>query len=215
MAVGGMVGGGLFSTLGAVVGIAGAWAWLSFAAFSTGSAINATLAATARLACRVAEDGELPAALDHKNAKGDPDRAVILLGAAAAVLAATGTLTSLVEAASLSLLFTVAVVCGLALLQRAGLRVAAGFGALAGATAAAALGVRLIRTDPMALVFLGVLMLVALFGRPLLLRHVKTDIGFQGLRACRLGLDRQSPASDTRDRDGEIRSTGRTGSSCR
>jgi hypothetical protein len=27
----GMVGGGLFSTLGVVVGIAGAWAWLSFA----------------------------------------------------------------------------------------------------------------------------------------------------------------------------------------
>lgn len=32
MAVGGMVGGGIFSTLGVVVGIAGAWAWLSFAA---------------------------------------------------------------------------------------------------------------------------------------------------------------------------------------
>ena len=32
MAVGGMVDGGIFSTLGVVVGIAGAWAWLSFAA---------------------------------------------------------------------------------------------------------------------------------------------------------------------------------------
>ncbi len=32
MAVGGMVGGGIFSTLGVVVGIAGAWAWLSFTA---------------------------------------------------------------------------------------------------------------------------------------------------------------------------------------
>ena len=27
----GLVGGGIFSTLGVVVGIAGAWAWLSFA----------------------------------------------------------------------------------------------------------------------------------------------------------------------------------------
>jgi hypothetical protein len=27
----GIVGGGIFSTLGVVVGIAGAWAWLSFA----------------------------------------------------------------------------------------------------------------------------------------------------------------------------------------
>ena len=32
MAVGGMIGGGIFSTLGVVVGIAGALAWLSFAA---------------------------------------------------------------------------------------------------------------------------------------------------------------------------------------
>jgi hypothetical protein len=32
MAVGGMVGGGISSTLGVVVGIAGEWAWFSFAA---------------------------------------------------------------------------------------------------------------------------------------------------------------------------------------
>jgi amino acid transporter len=31
MAVGGMIGGGIFSTLGVVVGIAGPWAWLGFA----------------------------------------------------------------------------------------------------------------------------------------------------------------------------------------
>lgn len=30
MAVGGMVGGGIFSTLGVVVEIAGSWAWFSF-----------------------------------------------------------------------------------------------------------------------------------------------------------------------------------------
>jgi len=145
------------------------------AAFSTGSAINATLFATARLTYKVAEDGELPAALEHKNAEGIPDRAVILLGTAAAVLAAVGTLNALVEAASLSFLFTFAVVCGLAFLQRAGLRVVTGFGALAGATASVALIVRLISTDPLALVFLGLLVLIAIFGRPVLLRHVKTE----------------------------------------
>ncbi|MGD8329681.1 MAG: amino acid permease, partial [Acidobacteriota bacterium] len=32
MAVGGMVGGGIFSTLGVVITIAGSWAWLSFVA---------------------------------------------------------------------------------------------------------------------------------------------------------------------------------------
>jgi amino acid transporter len=30
MAVGGMVGGGIFSVLGVIIGIAGQWAWLSF-----------------------------------------------------------------------------------------------------------------------------------------------------------------------------------------
>lgn len=30
MAVGGMIGGGIFSTLGLVISIVGAWAWLSF-----------------------------------------------------------------------------------------------------------------------------------------------------------------------------------------
>ncbi len=145
------------------------------AAFSTGSAINATLFATARLSYRVSRDGELPAALDHKNAAGIPDRAVVLLGTAAAVLAAVGTLTSLVEAASLSFLFTFSVVCGLAFFQRAGLRVVTGFGALSGAAASVALIVRLIQTDPWALVFLGILVVIAIFGRPLLLRHVKTS----------------------------------------
>jgi len=144
------------------------------AAFSTGSAINATLFATARLAYRVAEDGELPAALDRKNTVGIPDRAVIGLGSAAAVLAAVGTLTTLVQAASLAFLFTFAVVCGLAFLQRIGLRIVTGFGALAAAAASVALLFRLIETDPMAIVFLGLLVLVALFGRPVLLRHVKT-----------------------------------------
>ncbi|MDA3923851.1 MAG: APC family permease [Kiritimatiellae bacterium] len=146
------------------------------AAFSTGSAINATLFATARLTYRVAENAELPAQLDHKNASGIPDRAVIFLGTAAAVLAAVGTLSALVEAASLAFLFTFTVVCGLAFLQRTGLRVVTGFGAFAGATASIALVFRLISIDPLALVFLGLLVLIAIFGRPVLLRHVKTEV---------------------------------------
>jgi amino acid transporter len=121
------------------------------------------------------QGGELPATLDHKNTKGIPDRAVVELGTAAAVLAAVGTLTTLVEAASLAFLFTFAVVCGLAFHQRAGVRPVTGFGALAATTASVALVVRLIRTEPLALVFLGLLVLIALFGRPVLLRHVKTE----------------------------------------
>jgi amino acid transporter len=149
------------------------------AAFSTGSAINATLFATARLAHTVAEDGELPAALDHKNSAGIPDRAVIGLGAAAAVLAAVGTLTTLVEAASLAFLFTFSVVCGLAFRQRAGRRIFTGFGALTAAVASAALIFRLVQTDPLALILLGLLVIVAVFGRPFILRRIKTETSDQ------------------------------------
>jgi amino acid transporter len=145
------------------------------AAFSTGSAINSTLFATARLACEVAEDDELPAALDHKNRAGVPDRAVIGLGALAALLAAVGSLTSLVEAASLAFLFTFAVVCGLAFRQRIGRRAITGFGALAGSAAVVALVVRLVRTDLLALIFLVPIVLIAIFGRPILLRHVRLE----------------------------------------
>jgi len=156
-------------------GTAGLWLVTVAAAFSTGSAINATLFATARLAHTVAEDDELPAALDHENSKGAPDRAVVGLGAAAGVLAAAGSLRLLVEAASLAFLFTFCVVCGLAFLQRAGLRLVTGFGALAGALACLALISRLVRSDPWALVALGALVLLAVFGRPVILRHVQTE----------------------------------------
>jgi hypothetical protein len=80
------------------------------AAFSTGSVINSTLFATARLTRKVSESGELPSALQHTNRSGIPDRAVVGLGALAALLAAVGSLGVLVEAASPAFLFTFAVV---------------------------------------------------------------------------------------------------------
>jgi amino acid transporter len=145
------------------------------AAFSTGSAINATLFATARLAYKVAKEGELPANLHQKNQSGVPNRSVIWLGVAAAILAAIGTLTTLVEAASLAFLFTFTIVCGLAFHQKTGLRIITGFGALAGGAAAIALIVEMYRINFVALVFLGVLVLIAIFGRPRLLKLVKTE----------------------------------------
>ncbi len=145
------------------------------AAFSTGSAINATLFATARLAHTVAENDELPAAADHENAQGIPGRAVIALGAASGLLAAVGSLATLVEAASLAFLFTFCVVCGLAFVQRAGTRWVTGFGAVAGALAGAALVVRLYQNDPVSLAMLGGIVLLAVFGRPVILRHVRTE----------------------------------------
>jgi len=156
-------------------GTTGLWLVTVAAAFSTGSAINATLFATARLAHTVAEDDELPAALDHVNSSGVPDRAVVGLGAAAGLLAAVGSLRLLVEAASLAFLFTFCVVCCLAFLQRAGLRLVTGSGALAGAAACIALIWRLLESDPEALAALAALVVVAVFGRPVILRHVRTE----------------------------------------
>jgi amino acid transporter len=140
------------------------------AAFSTGSAINSTLFATARLAYRVAEDGELPETFDHRNSRGIPDRSVITLGIAAALLAAVGNLSTLVETASMTFLFTFSVVCFIALRERTGSRIVTGFGAVAGSAAFCALTVRLTGRDPLALIFLGVLVMLAVFLRPVLLR---------------------------------------------
>jgi amino acid transporter len=142
------------------------------AAFSTGSAINSTLFATARLTLKVAQGRELPSALEHRNRSGIPDRAVVSLGILAALLAAVGTLGVLVEAASLAFLFTFAVVCGLAFAQRAGRRLVTGPGALAAAAALLALVMRLYRTDPLALGFLALLVVLATVGRPLLVRRL-------------------------------------------
>lgn len=150
-------------------GVAGLVAVTVAAAFSTGSAINSTLFATARLAHTVAKAGELPAAVDHRNARNVPDRAVIGLGVAAAALAAVGSLGLLVEAASLAFLFTFAAVAALAWWQRAGHRAVTGFGALAGAAATAALVIRLVERDPAALAALAALVLLAVFRRPLVL----------------------------------------------
>ena len=146
------------------------------AAFSTGSAINSTLFATARLAREVTQKGQLPESVDHENRFGIPDRAVITLGVLAAAFAAIGTLSGLVEAASLAFLCTFSIVCALAFHARAGWRIVTGSGALASAAAALALVDRLWRTTPIALALFGVLLVIAVFARPWLLRHAKTRV---------------------------------------
>ena len=55
--------------------------------------------------------------------------------------------------------------------MRAWHKTVTGFDAVAGGIATVALIFRLIQTDPLALLFLGLLVLIALFGRPVLLRH--------------------------------------------
>jgi amino acid transporter len=154
------------------MGLAGLIIVTIAAMFSTGSAINSTLFATARLAHTVAKDKELPISLDHRNKSGIPDRAVIGLGSAAAVFAVLGTLSTIVESASITFLFTFSVVCGLAFKQQAGLRLITGIGTISAAAATIALIIRLAITNPAALISLGFLTILAVYGRPLILRYI-------------------------------------------
>ena len=141
------------------------------AAFSTASAINATLFATARLARDVAADGELPSALAHENSAGIPDRAVIGIAAAGGTLAVVGSLGTLVESASLAFLFTFAAVNALAFIES----VRARWASLAGAVGAGAAGLvliwRLSREEPVALATLAALVMIATLARPYILRR--------------------------------------------
>ncbi len=144
------------------------------AAFSTGSAINSTLFSTARLSHHVATSGELPAWLDHSNEHSIPDRAVIALGAAAAVLAMIGSLVELVEAASLAFLATFAIVCWLAFYRQIGNKIITGIGAGGASAATFALLARLWTETPIALLAFGVLALVSFVGRPWILSRMET-----------------------------------------
>lgn len=140
------------------------------AAFSAGSAINATLFATARLARLLADDGELPAVASHLNRHQVPDRNLIALGGAAALLAVVGTLGALVEAASLTFLVTFAIANAVAawlLPRRRWVAAAASLGMSAGAVI---LAVEIARTAPFVLAGLASLFAVAIFGRHAILR---------------------------------------------
>ncbi|MEZ6184759.1 MAG: APC family permease [Planctomycetota bacterium] len=146
------------------------------AVFSTASAINATLFATARLARRVAKDGELPAFFGSTNSKNIPTGAVIALGATGGALAALGNLDQLVEAASLTFLFTFATVNVLAARADHGWRAVVHWVgvALAGASTLV-LGVRLAENQPASLIGLGVVVAAAAFLRPWLLKRAEAE----------------------------------------
>lgn len=141
------------------------------AALSTGSAINATLFATARLADKVATDGELPAVARHRNSHEVPDRTLLVLAAMGAALAAIGSLGSLVEAASLVFLFTFGVVNTIAISQLTKRRWIPALGALGASVAVVVLTIDLVQTAPLALLALGGLIIIATTVRPLILRH--------------------------------------------
>ncbi len=145
------------------------------AAFATVAAINSTLFSTAQLAGRVADDGELPATLDHRNGSDVPDRAMLLIVAVAAVLVWVGSLSALVEAASLAFLAAFGAVNVIALREDVAERwvawVALGVGGVVGLV----LLYRLAAHKPVPLAIMLVLFAIAFGLRPWLLDRVETE----------------------------------------
>ncbi|MBB3035172.1 APC family permease [Alteriqipengyuania lutimaris] len=106
----------------AALGTPGLIAVTIAAAFSTASAINATLFSSARLAREVAQDGGLPDVLVGKNAHGSPQWAVLALAALALALAVMGGLDGLVSGASVVFLLVFGTLNALALKENVGRR---------------------------------------------------------------------------------------------
>ncbi|WP_305095782.1 APC family permease [Croceibacterium aestuarii] len=92
------------------------------ATFSAGSAINATVFATARLAEQAAQDGEMPALFARRDKRNVPWFGTIVISAAAIVLVLVGGIEQLVEGGSLVFLLVFSLVNVLAILRKAGKR---------------------------------------------------------------------------------------------
>ena len=88
------------------------------AAFSTGSAINATLFSTARLMETVAAKKDLPHLFARENSSNIPFYSVIMIAALATALSVLGSLGNLVDAASIIFLFTFGTVNVIAFRQK-------------------------------------------------------------------------------------------------
>lgn len=159
----------------AAFGTAGLAVMTVAAAFATTAAINSTLFSTAQLAGRVAGDGELPAALDHRNDADVPDRAMLGIVAVAAVLVWIGSLAALVEAASLAFLTAFAAVHVIARRKDVG-RAWVSWSALAlGAVIGIVLLHRLATEKLVPLVIMLLLFAIAFGARPVLLQRVETE----------------------------------------
>ena len=142
---------------------------------ATAAAINSTLFSTAKLTKRVADDGELPQWFEHRNHQDVPDRAVILLGSLAGLLAITGSLSSLVEAASLAFLFTFGTVNLIATQFSEVQKWIPLLGTVVASIVALVLIVRLAITATIPLIILLIFTAIAVFGRSAILQKFNSE----------------------------------------
>ena len=153
-----------FGTLGVVV--------ITIAAcFATAAAINSTLFSTAQLSKRIANDNELPQWFRHTNSNDIPDRSIVLLGVLAGLLAVIGSLSSLVEAASLVFITTFGIVNWLCFKESGSKKWIPCIGLFIAMTTALSLLLRLAISKPVPLAGLVLLIVLILLGRPQLLQH--------------------------------------------
>ena len=142
------------------------------AAFSTGSAINATLFSTGRLMESVAKKKDLPHLFVKENDEMVPIYSIIAISIFSGALAVIGSLGSLVDAASIIFLFTFGIVNFLAYKQRVKLKWICLFGSIACGLAIIADIIVQVQKTPFAIIGL-ILISVALFVfRPYLLRKM-------------------------------------------
>lgn len=141
------------------------------AGFATAAAINSTLFSTANLTKSIAEANELPKWFKHTNSKGIPDRAIILLGSLAGLMAVAGSLTALVEAGSLIFIVTFGTVNWLCYRESDKRKWIPAIGTAIAAITALTLLFRVAISKPVAFGGLLFIVLLVILGRPMLLRH--------------------------------------------
>lgn len=143
------------------------------AAFSTGSAINATLFSTSRLMESVAEKKDLPHLFAKENSSDIPYYALLTIAGFAALLAIIGSLDSLVDAASIIFLFTFGTVNFIAFQQKVKLRWISFLGASACGVAIIADILEQIDKIPYTITGLIIITISIFIFRPYLLRMIK------------------------------------------
>lgn len=143
------------------------------AAFSTASAINATLFSTSRLVENIAKKNDLPTSFTKENQNQIPYIGLITIGILSAALAMLGSLSDLVSATSLIFLFTFGVVCYVAYYDKVRYHWICLLGTVGCVIAMIVSVMSLSEKSPIALVCLAVLVLLAVFGRRFILKGMK------------------------------------------
>jgi amino acid transporter len=144
------------------------------AAFSTGSAINATLFSTARLMETVAKKKDLPHIFVKENNANIPYYSIIIMAGLASVLATIGSLSTLVDAASLIFLITFAVVNYISYQQKMKYKILSLIGSIACLIAIILSSYEQFQERPVPLIIILVFIFLALIGRPFILRKMNS-----------------------------------------